>query len=80
MTEVGSPPHILVFKNLGVNDTLLKQNYYIPGPQFFSPAQIHIHTSGKRRYPVDERERNNFLSSKEMHFSFFTLLGPQYKF
>ena len=42
--------------------------------------QIHIHTSGKRRYPVDERERKNFLSSKEMHFGFFTLLGPQYNF
>ena len=43
-------------------------------------VQIHIHTSGKRRYPVDERERKNFLSSKEMHFGFFTLLGPQYNF
>ena len=75
MTEVGSPPHILVFKNLGVNDTLLKQNYYIPARSSSHLRRIHIHTSGKRRYPVDERERNNFLSSKEMHFSIFFTSG-----
>ena len=80
MTEVGSPPHILVFKNLGVNDTLLKQNYYIPARSSSHLRRYIFTLLEKEDTQLMKGKEITFYHQKKCTFQFFTLLGPQYKF